>query len=68
MITALSKKEKVTGLVKDNLGGEIVIKIVGLRAKTYIYLVDDSSKDKQTKALKKCIIKRKLKFEITKTV
>ena len=38
-------------------------KFVGLRAKTYNYLIDNSSEDKKAKCTKKCVIKRKLKFE-----
>ena len=38
-------------------------KFVGLRAKTYSYLIDVGSKDKKAKGTKKCVIKRKLKFE-----
>ena len=41
-------------------------KFVGLRAKTYSYLIDDDSQDKKAKGTKKCVIKRKLKFEIYK--
>ena len=37
-------------------------KLVGLRAKTYSYLIDEGSEDKKQKT-KKCVIKRKLKFE-----
>ena len=40
-----------------------MIKFFGLRAKTYSYLIDDGSKDKKAKGTKKCVIKRKLKFE-----
>ena len=36
---------------------------VGLRAKTYSYLIDDDSEDKKAKDTKKCAINRKLKFE-----
>ena len=32
-------------------------------AKTYSYLIDDSAEDKKVKGTKKCVIKRKLKFE-----
>ena len=56
------KKKKVTGLLKDELD-KIMIKFVGLRAKTYSYLIDDISKDKKAKGTKKLVIKRKLKFE-----
>ena len=36
---------------------------VGLRAKTYSYLKDNNDEDKKAKSTKKCIIKRKLKFQ-----
>ena len=57
------KNKKVIGLMKDELGGKIMTKFVGLRAKTYSYLIDDGSEDKKAKSTKKCVIKRKLKFE-----
>ena len=47
----------------DGLGGKIITKFVELRAKTYSYLIDDGSEDKKAKGTKKCVIKRKLKFE-----
>ena len=55
---------RVTGLLKDELGGEIMKDFVGLRAKTYSYLKDniDEGKKKQ-KRTKKCVIKRRLKFQ-----
>ena len=37
-------------------------KFVGIRAKTYSYLIDDGSEDKKAKGTKKCVIKTKLKF------
>ena len=49
--------------MKDELGGRIVTKFVRLRAKTYSYLLDDSSEDKKAKGTKMCVIKRKLKFQ-----
>ena len=38
-------------------------RFVGLRAKTYSYLIDDGSQDKKAKDTKKCAIKRKVEFE-----
>ena len=55
--------QKVIVLMTDELGEKIIIKFVGLRAKTYSYLIDDGSEDKKAKGTKKCVIKRKLKFE-----
>ena len=49
--------------MKEKLGAKIMTKFVGLRAKPYSYVTDYSSKDKKIKTTKKCIIKRRLKFE-----
>ena len=57
------KNKKVIGLMKDELGGRITQEFVGLRSKTYCYLIDNVSEDKKAKVTKKCVIKRKLKFE-----
>ena len=38
-------------------------KFVGLKAKAYSYLIKDGSEDKKPKSTKKCVIKRKLKYE-----
>ena len=59
---------ELVGLLKDELGGKTMIKFVGLRAKTYSYLIDDGSEDKKAKGTKKFDIERKLKFEIIKSV
>ena len=50
--------------MKDDLGETILIKVFGLRAKSYNYLIDNGSEDKKKgKIIKKIGIKRKLKFE-----
>ena len=49
--------------MKDQLGGNIMTKFVGLRAKTCSYLIDDVSEDKKAKGTKKCVVK---KIEILK--
>ena len=56
------KNKKVIGLTKDELGGKIMIESVALRPKTYSYLTDDCKEDKKAKGTKKCVIKRRLKF------
>ena len=40
-----------------------MITFVEFRAKSYSYLIDDCSKNKESKKNKKCNIKTKLKFE-----
>ena len=52
--------------MKDELDGKIMRKFVGLKAKAYSYLIDDASEDKNAKSTQKCVIKRELKFEISK--
>ena len=49
--------------MKDELGLKITIKFVALVAKTYNYLIDDGSDNKKAKGKRKCVMKRKLKFE-----
>ena len=47
------KNKKVIGLFKDELGGKIMKEFVGLRAKTWAYLMDDDSELKKAKGTKK---------------
>ena len=56
------KNKKKIGLMKDELGGKIMIEFVPLRPKTYSHLTDDCAEDKKAKGTKKCVIKRRLKF------
>ena len=48
--------------MKDELGGKIMTEFVALRPKTYSYLTDDCEEDKKAKGTKKCVTKRRLKF------
>ena len=61
----IGKNKKVIGLFKDELGGKIMKEFCGLRAKTYAYLMDDSENEK-AKGTKKCVIKRRVRFENSK--
>ena len=61
------KNKKVTGLMKDELGGQIIREFFGLRPKTYSYLKDNSGEDKKAKDTKKCH-KKILNFKSIKTV
>ena len=42
--------EKVLHLIKDELGGQIMKKLVGLRPKTSAYLKDNDNESKKAKA------------------
>ena len=50
-------------MFKDELGGKIIKEFCALRAKTYIYLMDDDSEHKKAKGVKRCVVKRRLMFE-----
>ena len=56
-------KNKVIGLMKDELGGGIITEFVALRPKTYSYMTDEFIEMKKAKGTKKCVIKKMLKFE-----
>ena len=56
------KNKKYIGLMKDELGGKIMTEFVALRPKTYSYITDDCEENKKAKETKKCVIKRRLKF------
>ena len=56
------KNKKVIGLIKDELGEKIMTQFVALRPKTYSCLTDDCKEDKKAKGTKKCVIKRRLRF------
>ena len=58
----MGKNKKVIGLMKDELGGKVIAEFATLRPKTYSFLTDDGKEDKKAKGLKKCVIKKMIKF------
>ena len=59
----IGKNKKVIGLMKDELGGEIITEFIALRPKTYFYLTDNDKIDKKAKGTKKCVIKKMIRFD-----
>ena len=55
--------KKVIGLMKDELGGVILTEFIALRAKLYSYKVLSGAESKKCKGIKKCVVKKTLKFE-----
>ena len=51
---SISNNKKVTGLMKDELGGKIMTEFVGVRLKTFSYIINDGSGDNKAKVTKKC--------------
>ena len=52
----VGKNKKVIGLMKDELGGEIMKEFISLRPKMYSYRVNNSE-PKKCKGIKKCVVK-----------
>ena len=51
----IGKNKKLIVLFKDELGGKIMIEVVGLRAKTFSYIMDDNIEHKKGKGTKNCV-------------
>ena len=58
----VGKNKKVIGLMKDELGGEIMKEFIALCPKMYSYRVG-SSEPKKCKGIKKCVVKKTITFE-----
>ena len=54
--------KKVIGLMKDELGGEIITEFVTLRPKMYAYKTGESE-SKKYKGIKKCVVRKTISFE-----
>ena len=73
----INVNKRVIGKFKDEAGGEIITKFVGLRAKNYAYTYDhliglasltflfgeDGAEHKKCKGIKKCVTKNSISFE-----
>ena len=46
---SIVKNKKVPGVFKDELGGKIIVEVVALRPKTWVYLMDDGKEHKKAK-------------------
>ena len=58
----VEKNKKVIGLMKDELGGEIMKEFVSLRPEMYSYRVGNSER-KKCKGIKKCVVKKTISFD-----
>ena len=56
----VGNNKKVIGLMKDELGGEVMKEFVSLRPKTYRV---GNSEPKKCKGIKKCVVKKTITFE-----
>ena len=58
----VGKNKNVIGLMKDELGGEVMKEFVSLRPKIYSYRVGNAE-PKECKGIKKCVVKKTITFE-----
>ena len=57
------KSKKVIALMKDELGGKIITKFVGLRVKNYSYLINDGKEDQKANSEKNVCHKKKMQIK-----
>ena len=61
-----NKNKKVLGKFKDELGGNVMNKFVGLRSKNISYLIDDFEEIKKNKGVQMCLVKTEVMFNYYK--
>ena len=62
----LGLNKKVIGLMKDELGGEVMREFVSLQPMMYSYKVGNSE-PKKCKGIKKCVVRKTISFDDYKT-
>ena len=55
--------KKVVGMMKDELGGNIMVEFVELRSKTYAYKDINNNESKKCKGIKKCVTNKNLSYD-----
>ena len=55
--------KNVIGLMKDELGSDIITEFVALRAKAYSYITNNFIEMKKAKGTKKCVVNEMLRFD-----
>ena len=60
----IGNNEKEIGFFKNNLGEKIMTEFAEVRAKAWAYLLNEDSKKKKAKGIKKCVIKEDLCLKI----
>ena len=55
--------KKVIGLMKDELGGDIITGFVALRSKAHSHITNNFIEMKKAKGTKKCVVNKMLRFE-----
>ena len=60
--------KKVIGLIKDELGGDIMTEFVALRPKLYSFRHIDGAEDKKCKGIKKCVVRKLSHLKIIRIV
>ena len=55
--------KKVVGLMKDELGGDIITEFVALRPKAYSYVTNNFIEMKKAKGTNKCVVNKMLRFD-----
>ena len=61
LTTGLNTKK--IGLMKDELGGQIMTEFVALGAKLYAYKTLEKKEEKKCKGIKKCVVRKTLTFD-----